>query len=129
MTVIWIDSSFAIEWLLGTRRAKRVNLGDEVRSTLPAQYAEIFIFFLRHGYDPVHIVNELEGLDLWQPQKTHLQRAGFLYLEARKRKGKASLADAILAAVAYVRQEKIASFDQDFSRLGFSHRNGLWSSS
>ncbi len=124
--MIWIDSSFAIEWLLGTPRAEKVKLGNDALGILPAQYAETFTFFLKKDYDPLLISQQLEALELKYPEKIELKRASFLYLEARQHKSKASLADAILAAVAQERKEKIASFDDDFSDLGLKQYQNFW---
>lgn len=124
--MIWIDSSFAIEWLLGTDRAKRVRIEDKPLGVLGAQYAETLIFFLRRGIDPLQTVNELEALELYSPRKIHFQQGSLLYFEARRNKSKASLSDALLAAVASEKGEPIASFDADFSFLGFKEKSGLW---
>ena len=124
--MIWIDSSFAVEWLLGTDRAKKVILPQEPLVILPMQYAETTVFFLRTDTDPASVMKALEALEIKQAEKSHLQEAARLYLKARKLKSKASLADAILAAVAGERHEEIASFDQDFSALGFKEKNGIW---
>ena len=124
--MIWIDSSFAIEWLLGTERAKKADFKKESPAILPMQYMETFVFFLKMKLDPIRIANELEALELIQPVKPHLQEASFLYREARLRKSKASMADAILAAVAYERKEKVASFDRDFDSLGLKAKGLFW---
>jgi predicted nucleic acid-binding protein len=47
-TMIWIDASFAIEWLGGMKRAADVNPKPGRRvAILPLQYAEVCAFFLR----------------------------------------------------------------------------------
>ena len=124
--MIWIDSSFAIEWLLGTKKAASVPLSHEPLSILPLQYIETLTYFFRREVDPLRITNEMEGLELKHPEKLHLPQASLLYLEARKRNSKASLADALLATVAQERGEKIASFDHDFAALGFKLKGGFW---
>lgn len=125
--MIWIDSSFAVEWLLGTDKAKRIKLPQEAMGILPQQYAETFVFFLRRGLDPTAIANELESLELMAPEKTHLQLGAQLYAKARlSHKSKASLADAVLAAVVLVNGEKLLAFDRDFSQLGLHEKNALW---
>ncbi|MCC7345533.1 MAG: PIN domain-containing protein [Deltaproteobacteria bacterium] len=125
--MIWIDSSFAVEWLLGTDKAKRVKLPQEAMGILPQQYAETFVFFLRRGLDPTAIANELESLELIPPEKTHLQLGAQLYAKARlSNKSKATLADAVLAAVVLVSGEKLLAFDRDFSELGLQEKNALW---
>lgn len=124
--VIWIDSSFAVEWLLGAERAGKVPLGEEPLGILPMQYLETFAYFLKKNFDPLTVTNQLEALEMVHPEKIHLQSASALYLQARKRKSKASLADALLAAVAHDRKEKVASFDGDFDSLGLVEKGGLW---
>ena len=125
--MIWIDSSFAVEWLRGTKRAEKVSLPEGPLAILPMQYAETTVFFLRAGSDPVAIIKALEALEIKNAEQFHLQEGVRLYWQARGLKSKASLADAILAAVACERHEAIASFDQDFSALGLKEKNGIWS--
>ena len=125
--VIWADSSFAVEWLSGTDRAKRIDLPKGTLSILPMQYCEIFSFFLKKSLDPVTVANELEALDLQPADKIHLQQASMMYVVARRNpKCKASLADAILAATAKERREKIVAFDDDFADLGLKEKSGIW---
>jgi len=127
--VIWIDTSFAVEWLCGTERASQVNLPRGPLGLLSMQYAEVYVFFLRKGMDHKSIAGQLDFLELGFPEKIHLQLAAQLYIEARVDvKNKASLADALLAAVAYERKEKIIAFDRDFSSLGFEEEEGIWHS-
>lgn len=127
--MIWVDSSFAVEWLAGTNRSKEVSIPKEALAILQMQYAEAFAFFLKKGHNPITVANELETLDLRSPEKIHLQQAGILYLQARSDpKSKASLSDALLAATAKERHEKILAFDQDFADLGFKEDKGIWSS-
>ncbi len=126
--MIWVDSSFAVEWLAGTERAEKVQYESEPLGILPSQYAETFVLFLKKGFEPENVAQQLESLEIKHPENIHLQLAAKLYLEARKSpKSKASLADAILAAVAYHRHEKILAFDGDFKDLGFKEKNGVWS--
>lgn len=125
--MIWIDSSFAIEWLSGSLRAGRVKLPTDALGILPQQYAETFTFFLKQGHDPIKIANELDTLELKSPKKIHLQLGSQLYFKARQApKSKASLADAVLAAVIHVSREKLVAFDQDFSNLDLKEKNGIW---
>ena len=126
--MIWIDSSFAVEWLMGSARSKALDVSRDTLGILPMQYAETFAFFLKREVNPLQIARQLESLTLISPDKIHLQQASLLYLEARRQKSKASLADAVLAAVAHERREKILSFDQDFAFLGLSEKQGFWSS-
>ncbi len=125
--MIWIDSSFAIEWLLGTERASKVMLTPEPLGILAAQYAEILSYFLRRTEDVTLIIEQLEALSLATPEKRELQFAARIYHQARQRNSKASLADAILAAVATMKGEQVLSFDQDFASLGLVEKNGVWS--
>lgn len=125
--MIWIDSSFAVEWLSGTARAEKVKLTGDPLGILPMQYTEILVFYLRQGIDVIPITNELEHLELIHPQKEDLGHAGMLYVRARKNHSKASLADALLAAVAHKRNEKILAFDHDFADLGMKQKGGFWS--
>lgn len=123
--MIWIDSSFAVEYLLGTARAGQVTLGGEHLVTLPAQFAEIAAFFLRR--DPEFEIAQLEPIDLTAPDETDSFAAARLYLAARSSKSKASLADALLAATARNRGGDILAFDEDFRHLGFTRvEPGLW---
>jgi predicted nucleic acid-binding protein len=126
VTTIWIDSSFAIEFLLGERRAAGVNLGSRQLVTLPAQYAEICAFFLRRdpGFDPT----PLEQLELVAVDEGEALAAAKLYVAARTDGSKASLADAMLAAVVRSRGGELLAFDDDFRHLGM-HResSGRWS--
>lgn len=124
--MIWIDSSFAVEWLAGIDSARQIHLPDGPLGILPMQYLEVFVFFLRQGQDPLAISRELERLELRNPERVHLQHAGSLYLEARKKKSKTSLADALLAAVSHIEGEGILSFDRDFATLGLKAKGALW---
>lgn len=83
-------------------------------------------FFLRRNYDPLTLSRSLMPLELMNPERGHLQQAASLYQEARRQKSKASLADALLAAVCHERKEKLVSFDGDFAYLGLKETNGLW---
>ena len=127
MTTIWIDASFAIEWLGGTQRAKRVSLGKSKLKILTAQYAEVLCYFERRTDTLEMIEEQLEPLLLTSPSKSTMCAAACLYNAARKKKNKASLADAILAAAAIEKNESIASFDEDFKALGLKKKTfGLW---
>lgn len=125
--MIWIDASFAIEWLLGTAKAAEMNLPRTEKGILPAQYSEILVYFGRRIGDLSPVVEELEALKLEHPNKEELQEAAQIYLQAKKQKSKASLVDAILAAVAIKRNESLLSFDSDFADLGLKNSQGVWS--
>lgn len=128
--MIWIDSSFAVEWLLGTDRAREIEVSvKNGLAILPAQYAEILAYFMRKTSNSMVVIDQLEALDLEHPDKSELQLAAQLYDSARRRKSKASLADAILAAVAESRGGEIFSFDDDFRYLGFTVGGGVWTKS
>jgi predicted nucleic acid-binding protein len=125
--MIFIDSSFAIEWLIGTQKAKKISLAGDPRAILPAQYAEILCYFFRNFNDYSTVAEELEILVLEHPTREELQQASILYCQSRSKKKKASLADAILAAVASYRNEPLLSFDKDFSELGLIEKSpGVW---
>lgn len=129
--MIWLDSSFAIEWLLGTNRAakspfKTHQACHQVASLLPAQYAEILVYFGKKIPDISPVVEQLESLDLGLAGREELQLAAALYLRGRKLTAKVSLADSILAAVAHKRKEDLLSFDSDFKYLGLTEKEGLW---
>lgn len=124
--MIFLDSSFTIEWLLGTPRAAKVKLPAESMAILPMQYAEILVFFLRQGEDLTAVTQELGALEIQYPHQGDLIVAADLYHQARQKKSKASLADALLAATALQRDEKLFSFDQDFAYLGFRGQHGCW---
>lgn len=125
--MIWIDSSFAVAWLLGESKASEINFSRQPLGILPSQYAETLCFFGRQKSDLTVVINEMEITHLVSPLKNDLLLASELYLKARyTHKSKASLADAILAAVAIHHEEMILSFDQDFKFLGFENRQGIW---
>lgn len=124
--MIWIDSSFAIEWLIASVRAKGVAIGKQKLGILPQQYTEILCYFGRRVADITPVVKQLEALSLENPKRSELVLAARLYQSARIKKSKASLADAILAGTATLRKECIASFDHDFKSLGFKNAAGLW---
>lgn len=130
--MIWIDSSFAIPWLLGDPMTRRVSLGEEARGVLPAQYGEVLVYFGKRLEDLTVVVAQLESLSLGQLEKGEIEMAAQLFvkarLEARQKKSKASLADAMLAAVSRQRHETVLSFDHDFISLGLTQSQpGLWS--
>ena len=124
--MMWIDSSFAIEWLLGTERVAKFVLPDESHAILPTQYAEVMAYFCKRMDDPSSAASQLEALQLATPTRYELQQATKLYVMAREKRSKASLADAILAAVAINRKCKVLSFDADFAALGFREKAGVW---
>jgi predicted nucleic acid-binding protein len=123
--MIWIDSSFAIDWLQGQEAARdKIDLTEKI-GILPHQFAEILVFFKRR--DPNFDSSPLEMLDLATPNEEDLKLASNLYINARKLKSKASLADAMLAAKAKNQMEKILTFDNDFLNLGFMEESqGIW---
>ncbi|MBI2340986.1 MAG: PIN domain-containing protein [Deltaproteobacteria bacterium] len=126
--MIWIDSSFAVEWLLGSRRAEKTPFTNQPGAILPAQYAEVLVYFEKKGVGLTAVVEQLEPLELGQATREELQKGASLYLRARKKRAKVSLADAMLGAVASSRDEAILSYDGDFADLGFTEANGLWTS-
>ena len=126
MTTIWIDSSFAIEFLLGERRAAGMRLSGVQLLTLPAQYAEICAFFLRcdPGFDP----SVLELMELVALDESEVLSAAKLYVGAREEGSKASQADAMLAAMVLSRGGELLAFDDDFRHLGLRREaSGRWS--
>lgn len=127
--MIWIDASFAIEWLLGTAKAAEITLPRTEKGILPAQYSEILVYFGRRVGDLSPVIEQLEALKLEHPNKGELQEAAQIYLQAKKQKSKASLVDAMLAAVAIKRNESLLSFDSDFADLGLKNSEGVWSDS
>ena len=116
--MIWIDSSFAIEWLLGSERASKVQLPKVELAILEAQYAEIVVIFSKHITDLAPTVAQLESLSLKHATKAELVVAAREYLHVRAKKSKASLADVILATVAKLRDDSVATFDKNFDLLG-----------
>lgn len=125
-TTSWIDSSFAVEWLLGRDRARGYSLDPAQIATLPAQYAEICVFFLRR--DESFSIEALASLSIEAHTEAELLEAARLWLRARNAGNKASLADAILAAVVRTRGGVLFSFDRDFQHLGlFRERGAIWS--
>lgn len=125
--MIWIDSSFAIEWLLGIPRAKEVvHLQGQSLGFLPMQYMEVVAFFLKKGHEPQVIINQLEPCQLFNPDIKVLRMGAKLYCQARLQKSKASLADALLAALCHQTKEKLLGFDNDFATLGLRQKEGYW---
>ncbi len=123
----FIDSSFAIEWLLGRSRANSIPLEGGSCGMLGHQYAEILIFFLKAGKKGEEVSQQLEYFEFMAAEKEEWKDAGELYLKARKEKSKASLADAVLASVVIRRREKLLSFDQDFKSLNLKETGGgVW---
>jgi predicted nucleic acid-binding protein len=123
----FVDSSFAIEWLLGRSRAKIIQLEADSYSVLGNQYVEILIFFLKLGKKTEDIVRQLEFLEFITPEKEDWISAGMLYSEARQQKSKASLADAVLAAIVIREEGKLLSFDHDFRSLRLKEmKAGIW---
>lgn len=125
--MIWIDASFAVEWLLGIPRAKDfIDIGRQAIGLLPFQYMEILAFFLKKGKELQSIVNQLEPCRLFNPDTLTLQLGAKLYCQARLENSKASLADALLAAVCHQTKEKLLAFDNDFLSLGLRQKEGYW---
>jgi predicted nucleic acid-binding protein len=125
--MIWLDSSFVVEWLLGTERVRGVPLDASSLAILPAQFAEVCVFFLRR--DPRFTAEVLQTLELVAAEPDEMIDAARLFLAARARRSKASLADALLAAVAGRRGGVVYSFDQDLRYLGLMERQEcIWSS-
>lgn len=123
----WIDSSFAVEWLLGSLRASKVKIPTAPLKILPNQYIETMCFFSKQGWSSEKIIEQLEPLYLGHPDKSQLQLASQLYLLARKNpKSKVSLADSLLAAVVIQEKSQLLAFDQDFSQLGLVENRSLW---
>lgn len=124
--MIWIDSSYAIDHLTGHARARDVDISHEPWVILPAQYAEILVWFGKRTADLGPVVEQLQGIALREAQRPVLLDAAGLYLGARQQGSKASLADALMAADCQRHKGKIASFDQDLGDLGMWRRGGLW---
>jgi predicted nucleic acid-binding protein len=125
MTTI-ADASFLVAWLRGETLAPGAQrLGF---STLPAQYAETFVHFLKRGVAPEAISSALAPVALLLATELELALAAKRYVAARRVKGcKASLADAILAAVAETRGAELLATDADFRYLNFRKtRDAVW---
>ncbi len=126
--MIWIDSSFAIDWLLKNPRAQ--HLADkpfrEQTAILPLQLAEIYIYFEKANLPTQELQAQLNKLELGQCTFEETKLASSLYLMARKKKKKASLADAFLASVVMTRHDSFLSFDNDFHLFGFYQQKGFW---
>ena len=124
--MIWIDSSFAVEWLLGTPRAAEVGLRRSARAQiLTMQYAEVCAYFIRQRrkFSPA----VLEPLDLTTADAQELLDGASLYARARAAGSKASLADAVLAAVVHSRGGVLYTFDEDFRDLALKRESpGRW---
>lgn len=125
--MIWIDTSFAVEWLLGMPRAKGLVDVQQPLGLLPMQYMETLIFFLKKGEELQIITNQLEPCRLFNPDNATLKLGARLYYQSRLQKSKASLADALLAAVCHQTKEKLLAFDNDFVSLRLKQqKEGYW---
>lgn len=117
--MIWIDASFAIAWLVDDPRLEAWSDSLTDLAMPGHHYAETLGFFLRKGLDLTRVRSELETVQLVHPDRSHLEEASLLYFQARRSSScKASLADAILAAMASRERETLLSFDEDFRYLG-----------
>lgn len=126
--MIWIDASFAVEWLRGTARAAESGFRLSARPQILAmQYAEVCAYFLRERrkFSP----GVLEPLQLVTAGPEELLDGANLYGRARDAGSKASLADAVLAAVVRGRGGVLYTFDEDFRHLGLQREGvGRWTS-
>lgn len=123
--MIWVDASFAVEWLGGSKRAAEAGLKRARVSILPLQYAEVCVFFLRRH--PDFRREALEALELVEADADQLFDAALLYVLARRQTSKASLADAVLAATVRSRGDELYTFDEDFRYLGMKRVGaGRW---
>lgn len=123
--MIWIDASFAIEWLGGSKRAAEAGLKRARVSILPMQYAEVCVYFFRRHPDFPR--ESLDALELVEVDADELLDAALLYIRARAQPSKASLADAVLAATVRSRGGELYTFDEDFRFLGLKRVGaGRW---
>ena len=114
-----------MEWLLGLKRAASFDLSATNLAILPSQFAEICVFFLRR--DPEFSPQVLAAIELEMATEQELLDAALLWIRARALKKKASLADAMIAAVVRGRGDMLLSFDHDFATLGLVETSpGLW---
>lgn len=120
--MIWIDASFAIEWLGGSRRAAETGLKRARLAILPMQYAEVCVYFSRRHPDFPR--ETLDALEVVEADREELLDAALLYLRARTQNSKASLADAVLAATVRARGGALYTFDEDFRFLGLKPVGG-----
>ena len=89
------------------------------------QYAEVCAFFFRRSRK--FSVTALEAFDLVHEDTDELLTAALLYVHARARASKASLADAVLAATVRNRGGVLYAFDEDFRHLGLQREAlGRW---
>lgn len=126
--MIWIDASFAVEWLLGLPRARGfLDIQGQPIRILPMQYMEILVFFLKRGKEVGETAAELEPCQIVSPNNEALKLGARLYCRARLEKSKASLSDALLAAVCHQTRETLLAFDSDFTALGLKEKKeGHW---
>jgi len=130
--MIWIDASFAIEWLQGTKKVKSVSLRKLVGQfgILSAQYIETLVYFEKRSMDSTEyseIIKQLTAFTIYHPKVSELHYTSTLYLKARQQSSKASLADALLAAVTTLRKDTLLAFDNDFQDLGLRKiSSGRW---
>ncbi|HYC91231.1 MAG TPA: PIN domain-containing protein [Thermoanaerobaculia bacterium] len=124
--MIWIDTSFAVEWLRGTPRASETGFRRSARmQILPLQYAEVCAYFIRQRRKFSLAV--LDPLEIVTVGVQELVAAADLYLRARAAGSKASLADAVLAATVRNRGGVLYAFDEDFRHLGLQQESiGRW---
>lgn len=124
--MIWIDASFAVEWLRGTPRAAELGFRRSARAQiLSLQYAEVCVYFLRQRRK--FSVAVMEPLELVTADTEELLTGANLYVRARAAGSKASLADAVLAATVRSRGGVLYAFDEDFRYLGLQQTStGRW---
>lgn len=124
--MIWIDASFAVEWLRGMPRAAETGFERSERmQILPLQYAEICAYFLRQRRK--FSLGVLAPMQLVTATPAELLDSADLYLRAHNAGSKASLADAILAATVRTRGGILYAFDEDFRHLGLQQKStGRW---
>jgi predicted nucleic acid-binding protein len=119
-------ASFLVAWLRGETSTPSEHLSRF--TTLPAQYAEVYVHFLKRKVSPEAIAAALVPVALLAATEAELALAAKRYVNARRSKDcKASLADAILGAVAETRNSELLSIDEDFRHLNFRKLNGtVW---
>jgi predicted nucleic acid-binding protein len=128
MTTILVDASYCVAWLCGEPRALAAPAAARM-ATLPSQRAEVLMYFLRRGQSCAVTAEALLMIDLLHATEAEIDLAATRYVTARRQSGcKASLADALLAAVGEKRRFDVLTLDADFLHLHFRSADGCrWS--
>lgn len=125
--MIWMDSSFIIDWFIDDPKIGSYDLGKATLATTSFQYIEVLSFFLKKSETHFkEVVSELEAIKFVSPSGESLVEASRLYVSSKRKNPKISYADAVLATLAKNRHDTLLTFDNDFNDLGFQKIQGFW---